>query len=54
MHEYEEALKNYKDSLAITQKTLGQKHPDCGIILNRIGNIYQNMGQYEEALENYQ
>ena len=35
----------------IQEKTLGKTHPNYAVSLNNIANIFQSMGNYEEALK---
>ena len=40
-------------ALAITEKSLGPEHPDTGARLNDLGELYEAMGLYAEALPRY-
>ena len=48
---YSEALEYYKKALAICEKKLGKEHPDTATTYNNIASVYQNQGDYGQALE---
>ncbi|MCB9610509.1 MAG: tetratricopeptide repeat protein [Polyangiaceae bacterium] len=50
---YAEALEVYSRSLAITEKTLGEEHPETAITLHAIGQALHRQGKYAEALDYY-
>jgi tetratricopeptide (TPR) repeat protein len=50
--QYDKALKNYKESLAIDKK-LG-KEGEVALCLNNIGGVYHSWGQYDKALKYYE
>ena len=37
--------------MEIRKEVLGEKHPDTAMSYNNIGNVYYNLGDYNEALE---
>jgi hypothetical protein len=50
---YDEAMESQRRSLAITEKVLGEEHPETAITLNAIGQTLHSQGKYDEALEYY-
>ncbi|CAF1400201.1 unnamed protein product [Adineta steineri] len=48
--EYQEALSSHEKALTIRQQLLPVNHPDLGDSYNRIGNVYDSMGDYPKAL----
>jgi tetratricopeptide (TPR) repeat protein len=53
MKQYQKALEYYIKGLKIFKKVC-ENHPDTAISYNNIGGIYYNMGQFSEALDNYE
>ncbi|MDP8189986.1 tetratricopeptide repeat protein, partial [Pasteurella skyensis] len=46
---YDKAEPFYKRSLAITEKALGENHPDVATTLNNLANLYRTQGEYAKA-----
>ena len=46
---YNEAEPLYLRSLSISEKQLGENHPDVATSLNNLAELYRNRGKYEEA-----
>ena len=51
---FEEALKHYKEALAIYQATVGQRHPDTAKTYDKIGVMYHKKGDNDKALGHHQ
>lgn len=51
---YDEAFKNFTESLNIENKVLNKNNPNIAIGNNNIGNVYYSKGQYDTALEFYE
>ena len=51
--DYEKALEYYGKALEISERTLGNDHPDTATTYNNMGLAYQAQGEYEKALEYY-
>jgi len=51
--DFEEALKYYKQCIAIYEKELGTNHVKTAVIYNNIGSVYNKKGDYEKALSFY-
>jgi eukaryotic-like serine/threonine-protein kinase len=51
---FDEALADYRRSLAIREKVLAKQHPDTAMSHNNIGTVLVNKGQHEEALVEFQ
>ena len=47
---YEESLSLYQQILQIDEETYGQKHEMVAFDFRKIGDLYQQMGQYSQAL----
>ena len=47
------AFKYYNKPLEIRLKTLGEEHPDVAASYHNIGNLYNDKGEYDNALEYY-
>jgi tetratricopeptide (TPR) repeat protein len=52
--EYEDAIKFYKKSLKIYNRSLPPNHLNWAISYNNIGIVYYNMGDYPKALLSYE
>jgi len=50
----EAAVEFFKNSLAEYKKVYGEKHPDIARAYNRLGNVVNQKGEFEEALAYYQ
>ncbi|CAF4994902.1 unnamed protein product, partial [Rotaria sp. Silwood1] len=48
--DYENAIRYYKKTLEIEEKTLPPSHPDLAISYGNIGLVYRKMGDYSKAL----
>jgi tetratricopeptide (TPR) repeat protein len=51
---YTEALRFYKNALAIYEKSLGPEHPDTANSLNNLAALYYKQGKLGEAMPLYQ
>ncbi len=51
---YSEALLDYRESLRIRQRVLGDNHEHVGTTYENMGLLQQRQGNYEEALGSYQ
>ncbi len=51
---YSNAEPLYKQSLEISEKTLGKDHPNVAATLNKMAELYKNQGKYKEAELLYQ
>ena len=49
--DYNKALGYYSRMLRGLQSSLGENHPDVATAYNRIGIIYEKVGQYDQSLE---
>ncbi|MBF0496957.1 MAG: CHAT domain-containing protein, partial [Deltaproteobacteria bacterium] len=45
---------NHKKALSIRLKVRGSEHPDTATSYNNIGSVYDHMGDYPKALDNFQ
>ena len=46
---YEEAEPLYEQALELSQRNLGENHPDVATSLNNLAGLYRSQGRYEEA-----
>ncbi len=49
LNQWKEAERCYKRSLTISQKQLGDRHPDTATSLNNLAALYKSQGRYSEA-----
>ena len=49
--DYDTAMMLYRRALRNAIKKYGKNHPDVGITLNNIGNVYSHQGNHDKALE---
>jgi tetratricopeptide (TPR) repeat protein len=52
--EFDEAEKNYTDSLALYKKTYGDKHTSVADAFNNIGIVRRKKGDYTGAIKYYE
>ena len=52
--EYEKAGKLYEKSLRISERVLGEEHPDTATSYNNLAGLYERQGEYEKAEELYE
>jgi tetratricopeptide (TPR) repeat protein len=54
MGKYEEALQKYSESLKIKEKMKGDNTIECASTINNKGLVYFNLGNYQQALLEYE
>jgi len=47
----QEAGQHYQQALVILEKIHGPNHPNVGKVLNNLGGVYENLGDYDRARE---
>jgi len=53
LNRYDKALNYNKENLVLVKKRFGEKHPNVGLVLSQMAEIYGRMGQTKRALEHY-
>ncbi|MGI2909795.1 tetratricopeptide repeat protein, partial [Tolypothrix sp. VBCCA 56010] len=51
---YSEAEPLYQKALQLTQRLLGEEHPDVAMSYNNLALLYESQGRYSEAEPLYQ
>jgi tetratricopeptide (TPR) repeat protein len=49
LKKHEEAERYYRSALRLKKIVLGPRHPDVGISLNNLGELYRKLGRVAEA-----
>ena len=49
--EFEKALREYLECKSVYEILEGMKSLNCATLLNNIGNTYESMGKYKQALK---
>ena len=51
--EYRKAQELYEKALKISERVLGEEHPDTATSYNNLAGVYASQGNNKEALSNY-